>query len=95
MTMEYDQEEPLLEESYYHEDLISLEVRTTSGDVIGPVTEILTNPSNDNFIVRGPDGNILIPIIEDVVVSIDLEEKIITIEPLEGLLDLNKKKPQG
>lgn len=92
--MEHDQDNPLLEETYEHRDLISLEVRTTSGDIIGFVTEILTNQGNDNFIVRGPEGDILIPIIEDVVISIDLEEKIITIEPFEGLLDLNKKKPR-
>ncbi|MCJ7604954.1 MAG: PRC-barrel domain-containing protein [Dehalococcoidales bacterium] len=92
--MEHDQDNPLLEETYYHDDLISLEVRTTSGDIIGFVTEILTNLGNDNFIVRGPDGDILIPLIEDVIVDIDLEEKIITIEPFEGLLDLNKKKPR-
>lgn len=82
----------LPEGQYYHDQLIELEVVTTRGERLGIVTEILPGQSNDNYIVEGPRGQVLIPAIEDVIQSIDLEARVITIEPIEGLLNLNEKK---
>ncbi len=78
---------PLPEGQYYHFQLIGLEVWTTQGKLVGNITEILTAESNDNYVVSGAKGEILIPAIEDVVKSIDLARRRITIEPIEGLLD--------
>ena len=77
----------LPEGQYYHFQLIGLEVWTTQGELLGNITEILTTESNDIYIVRGIKGESLIPAIEDVVKSIDLNEGRIVIEPIEGLLD--------
>jgi 16S rRNA processing protein RimM len=85
--------ESLPEDHYYHDQIIGLKVETTSGELIGTVTDILSGKSNDNYIVRGERGEILIPAIEDVVRSIDLDGGCMIIEPIEGLLDLNVKKP--
>ena len=91
--MEHSQENPLSEGQFYHHQIIGLQVRTTRGEYIGEITDILTGKSNDNYIVRGATGEILIPAIEDVVQSIDLDSGIVTIEAIEGLLELNEKKP--
>ncbi len=91
--MEHSQENTLPEGQFYHHQIIGLQVRTTRGEYIGDIVDILTGKSNDNYIVRGPTGEILIPAIEDVVQSIDLDAGIVTIEAIEGLLDLNVKKP--
>jgi len=80
------QVQPLPEGQYYHFQLIGLEVWTTQGELLGNITEILTAESNDNYVVSGAKGEILIPAIEDVVKSIDLDSGRITIEPIEGLL---------
>ena len=77
---------PLPEGQYYHFQLIGLEVWTTQGELLGNITEILTAEGNDNYVVSGDKGEILIPAIEDVVKSIDLDSRRITIEPIEGLL---------
>ena len=77
---------PLPEGQYYHFQLIGLEVWTTQGELLGNITEILTAESNDNYVVSGAKGEILIPAIEDVVKSVDLDSRRITIEPIEGLL---------
>ena len=84
---------PLPDGQYYHHQLIGLKVRTTEGELLGDITEVLTGRSNDNYIVRGEQGEVLIPAIEDVIKAIDLEQGYITIEPIDGLLELNKKKP--
>ncbi|MBA7581905.1 MAG: 16S rRNA processing protein RimM [Dehalococcoidia bacterium] len=81
--------EALPEGQYYHFQLIGLEVWTTEGKRLGKVIRVLSAPSNDNYVVGGEKGEILIPAIEDVVKSVDLESGRITIEAIEGLLDLN------
>ena len=43
--------------------------------------------ANDVFVVRGPRGETLIPVIEDVIVDIDIEAGQLTIRVLPGLLD--------
>ena len=87
----YSQVHPLPEGQYYHFQLIGLEVWTTQGELLGKITEILTAESNDNYVVRSPKGEILIPAITDVVKSIDLEQGRLTVEAIAGLVDLNRK----
>ncbi len=77
---------PLPEGQYYHFQLVGLEVWTTEGELVGRITEVLTGKSNDNYVVRGAKGDVLIPAIDDVVRSVDLGTGRITIEPIEGLL---------
>jgi len=71
---------------YYHFQLIGLKVRTTGGDYLGEVADILVTAGNDVYIVRGEKKEMLIPAIEDVVKSIDLEKGEIIIEAIDGLL---------
>ena len=91
IEIHHSQVYPLPEGQYYHFQLTGLEVWTTQGELLGTVTEILTADSNDNYVVRGAKGEILIPAIEDVIKSIDLNKGCIVIEPIEGLLSLNQK----
>ena len=91
VEIHHSQLHPLPEGQYYHFQLIGLAVRTTQGELLGNITEILTAPANDNYVVSGAKGEILIPAIEDVIKSIDLTKGCLVIEPIEGLLGLNKK----
>ncbi len=86
VEIHHRQLKPLPEGQYYHFQLIGLEVWTTQGELLGNVTEILTSESNDTYVVQGAKGEALIPAIEDVIKSINLDEGRITIEPIEGLL---------
>jgi len=86
IEIHHSQVHPLPEGQYYHFQLIGLEVWTTQGELLGNITEVLAAESNDNYVVSGAKGEILIPAIEDVVKSIDLDSRRITIEPIEGLL---------
>lgn len=78
---------PLPEGQYYQFQLIGLDVLTTDGEYLGRIADIMSTASNDVYIVEGERGEILIPAIEDVVKSIDLEKGKIIIEAIEGLLD--------
>jgi 16S rRNA processing protein RimM len=84
--------QPLPEDHYYHFQLIGLEVKTVDGEKLGKITEIITGESNDVYVVDTARGQVLVPAIEDVVKTVNLERGYMEIEPIIGLLELNRKK---
>ena len=91
VEIHHSQLQSLPEGQYYYFQLIGLELWTTQGELLGNVTDILSTPSNDNYVVSGTKGDILIPAIEDVVKIIDIDKGRLVIEAMEGLLSLNQK----
>jgi 16S rRNA processing protein RimM len=77
---------PLPKDEYYQFQLLGLEVWTIEGELLGQIAHILPTGSNDVYIVPSRHGELLIPAIEDVVKSVDLEKGRIVIEVIEGLL---------
>ena len=71
---------------YWDHDLVGCEVVTTDGRSAGRVTEVLHAPANDVLVVPGLAGDQLIPLVADVVVSVD-PGRTITIDPIPGLLE--------
>jgi 16S rRNA processing protein RimM len=82
----------LPEGQYYLFQVIGLAVYSTRGDLLGRVAEVITTEGSDIYVVRGQCGEVLVPAIEDIVTSIDIDRGIITIEPVDGLLTLNDEK---
>lgn len=81
------QQSVLAENEFYFHEIIDCVVMTTSGEEIGKIKEILTPGANDVWVIKGKNGKeILIPYIKDVVKRVDVKEKTIIIEPMEGLL---------
>ncbi|AKG35266.1 ribosome maturation factor RimM [Paenibacillus durus] len=79
----------LPENEYYFHDIIGCEVYTTEaeGAPLGVISEILTPGANDVWVVRRPKGqDILIPVIDDVVLDVDVPNKRVKIQLMEGLL---------
>ncbi len=71
---------------YYQRDLIGMSVLTTEGLALGEVTAIIETGANDVFEIEGPLGEVLIPFIKDVVIEINTAKRLITVDPLDGLL---------
>ena len=74
---------PLPEGQYYQFQLLGVEVVTTTGESLGPVTEVLRTGANDVYVT----DRALIPAIDSVVKHIDLQARRMLIEPVDGLLD--------
>lgn len=74
---------------YYIADLIGLEVVKENGETVGIITDVLNTGSNDIYEVkREGRKNLLIPVIDEVVLNIDMENKKVTVRMMEGLEDL-------
>ncbi|WP_409292226.1 ribosome maturation factor RimM [Peribacillus sp. SCS-37] len=83
-----DQLHELAEGEYYYHQIIGCTVTTMEGEEIGTIREVLSPGANDVWVVKGKRGKeILIPYIDEIVKEIDIEEKLIKILPMEGLLD--------
>jgi len=77
----------LEEGEYYFHEIIGCLVKTIEGEEVGKVKEILTPGANDVWVVKGTTGKeYYIPYIEQIVKKVDKEDKVIIIEPMEGLL---------
>lgn len=82
-----DQLGELEENEYYYHEIIGCDVISLEGETIGTVTDILETGANDVWTVTPAKGKPhYIPYIEDIVKEIDIQNKKITIEVMEGLL---------
>ena len=78
---------PLEEDEYFLHDLPGLRVETTAGEHVGTVKEVLETGANDVLVVeRVAGGEVLVPMIHDVVKALDIGAQRLVIEPIDGLL---------
>lgn len=83
-----EQQTELEENEYYYHEIIGCEVFDLSGERLGEIKEILAPGANDVWVLKRPGKkDAYIPYIEQVVKKVDVENKQIFIEPMEGLLD--------
>jgi 16S rRNA processing protein RimM len=78
---------PLGEHENYVHDLIGLRVETFNGEALGEITEVLSTPANDVYVVAGPGGELLLPALRDVVLRVDLEAGTMRVKVPDGLRD--------
>ena len=74
---------PLPGGTFYVDDLIGLRVRTEAGREVGTIRQVLKGPANDVYDL----GDHLIPAVREVVRRVDLDEGVMVIHPIPGLLD--------
>ena len=75
----------LEDELYYWFDIIGLSVYTVDEKFIGRIESIIPTGSNDVYVVKNNDNEMLIPGLESVVKEIDLKQKIMRVDLPEGL----------
>ena len=86
MAAESDLPPPAANEFYYRE-AVGCEVVLIDGTSIGTIAEVFATGANDVFVVRGDGKEVLVPVIADIVKSIDVAGRRVTIEAVPGLLD--------
>lgn len=69
------------------ESLIGLKVVDATHGDIGTIQEIIMTGANDVWVVQGRLGEVLLPVIDDVVRSVDLDEGVAQVALLPGLLE--------
>ncbi len=77
----------LSKDEYYVFDLIGCKVNDHDGSELGIVDEVINNPGNDLLQVSRNKKQYLIPVNREIVKNIDLKNRSITVENIEGLFD--------
>lgn len=76
------------EDTYFIKDLIGIKVTDAdTGKEYGTIRDVFQTGANDVYTVKNGDKEYLIPAIADVVVSTDIENKLMQIRPLKGLFE--------
>jgi 16S rRNA processing protein RimM len=76
-------------DEFYDHELEGLTVRTVDGQEVGAVAEVLHTAAGELLSVRNPDGReILVPFVSAIVTSVSRADALVTIDPPEGLLNV-------
>ena len=65
--------------TWYHHQLAGLAVSTEGGRSLGPITDILSGPANDVWVVSAGASERLVPATRDAVVAVDLAAGTVTV----------------
>ena len=79
----------LEEDEFYDWELAGCRVETVEGEHLGTVREVMRTGGVEMLVVEreGREGEYLIPMAEDICVAIDIENKLVRVDPPEGLLE--------
>ncbi len=75
---------------YYIFDLIGIEVFSVTGEHLGELTEVLSLPGNDVYLVVKEDQEIPVPALKKVVKKVDISGRRMEVELLPGLREAGK-----
>lgn len=79
----------LQRDEYFIADLIGLKVQDEDGKELGTVKDVIETGANDVYEVEMADGkSLLLPAIKQCILNVDVENGIMQVHVLEGLLDL-------
>lgn len=71
--------------TYYHYQLLGMDVVTPDGRALGVLREVLVTGANDVYVVVTDGSELLVPALADVVVAVDVEGRRMTVDVPPGL----------
>jgi 16S rRNA processing protein RimM len=77
--LEVAEPRPLPRDSFYHHQLVGLEVRTASGVDLGRIVDVLERPANDVWVARSGTVEQLIPATHDAILEVDTERSQVVV----------------
>lgn len=83
----------LEEDTYWVHDIVGLQVQTEEGQRLGVIGEVLFTGANEVYVVKTEGSfnqgkDLLLPAIAEVVQTVDLVNKVMTVRLLPGLLEV-------
>ena len=82
-----DEKRELEEDEYWLQDLIGCRVESEEGELFGEVEHVIEGVAQDLLVITTPKGERYVPMVKDIVRSVDIEGKRVMVSPPEGLFD--------
>ena len=76
----------LPKDAYYVYEIEGCTVVTEDGELVGKVREVMSMPAHDVFVLDSSQGEVMIPMVKDLVVEIKPEDSKIVVRPIPGLI---------
>lgn len=89
LKIEESEQGELDEGEYYYHEIIGCSVITEEGEELGKISEILSPGANDVWVVDRPKAKgkqLLLPVIDEVVLDVNVADKLVTVRLMEGLI---------
>lgn len=74
-------------DEFFDWQLAGCKIESIDGETIGIVRELMRTGGTELLVVAGEEKEYLIPFAEAICVAVDIENKLIRVDPPEGLLD--------
>ena len=88
VTIEREMLGELPEGTYYIADIIGLEVRSTNGNILGGIDNVISTGSNDVYEVKREGKKpLLLPVIDEVINEVNLSDGYVSVTLIKGLAD--------
>jgi len=81
----YKEATPLLGDRYFISDIIGLEAKTKCGKTLGTISEVIETGANDVWVVKKGRDEILLPVIPEVITSVNFEDNFVLVNIVPGL----------
>jgi 16S rRNA processing protein RimM len=76
-------------DEYFTDDILGCAViEQSSGKLLGTITDVWIMPANDVWVVTTVQGEVPLPVIDDVIKRVDIAQKRIEVFVLDGLMEL-------
>lgn len=86
LSIDPSQRRSLSADEFWPEDLIGLEVRDPSGRALGYIKEVDAESPQSRLTIATPQGDFVVPLVTALVPEINLADRYLVVEPIEGLL---------
>jgi len=81
---------PLDANTFYVHDLVGCRVETMDGSGVGTVVGVQFGTGTPLLVVEARTGEVLVPMAEEICRRVDIAGKLIVVDAIEGLLELNE-----
>jgi 16S rRNA processing protein RimM len=87
LIVDLDDLRPLGDGEYWPEDLVGLEARSSEGEVVGRVVDVVLGGAQDRLVIERDEERFEIPFVEPLVPEVNLSSGVVIIALLPGLLE--------
>ncbi|MCG8541006.1 MAG: ribosome maturation factor RimM [Clostridia bacterium] len=89
IAIDRDKMRELPEDSYYISDLVGLNIIDEDNSCIGKLVDVIQNTAQDIYIIEHhiSKSKILIPAVKEFIKEVDMEEKVIKVKLIEGMIE--------
>lgn len=87
LTVTDDDRRELGDDEFWPDELVGLQVRLPSGEMVGSVTGFVPGDAQDRLVLQVGAGEVEIPFVGEIVPQVEVDHGFLVVDPPAGLLE--------